>query len=159
VRERRVSEYLKIGVRFIESARRRSHMYRILAAVGTDEERALEQADAIADLPHSDSDVAVTLFHDFTDNPEGASVHRVAAVRRAADRLEDAGVAVEYAESSGDAAEAILETAAEIDADLLCLAPRERTPTGKVLFGSVTQQVILNSTRPTLVVGAGRAGE
>ncbi|WP_132059035.1 universal stress protein [Halorussus amylolyticus] len=130
-------------------------MYRILAAIGDDEDRALEQADAIADLPDSDSEVSVTLFHDFTDNPAGASVHQVAAVRRAAERLEADGIEVHYAESSGPAAETILETAAEIDADLLCLAPRKRTPTGKALFGSVTQQVLLDTNRPVLVCGAG----
>lgn len=131
-------------------------MCQILATIGTDEDRALEQAEAIADLPQSDSDVTVTLIHDFaSDNPEGASVHQVAAVRRAKEHLDAVGVEVNYAESSGDATETILETADEIDADLLCLAPRERTPTGKVLFGSVTQQVILNSARPTLVVGTG----
>jgi nucleotide-binding universal stress UspA family protein len=134
-------------------------MYQILAAIGTDEDRALEQARAITDLPRN-GDVSVTLFHDFDGgNPEGASVHQVAAVRRAAEHLEDAGIDVEYAESSGDAARAILDTAAEMDADLLCLAPRGRTPAGKALFGSVTQQVILEGDRPTLVVGAGRANE
>lgn len=133
-------------------------MYRILAAIGTDEERALEQATAIADLP-STEDVTVTLFHDFTDNTEGASVHQVAAVRRAAERLEEAGIEVEYAESSGNAAKAILDTAAELDADLLCLAPQGRSPAGKALFGSVTQQVLLEADRPTLVIGAGQVGD
>ncbi|WP_115864628.1 universal stress protein [Halorussus litoreus] len=133
-------------------------MYRILAAIGTDEERALEQARAIADLPKGE-EIEVKLFHDFTDNPSGASVHQVAAVRRAAEHLEDAGIEVGYAESSGDATEAIIETAEELDADLLCLAPRGRSPTGKALFGSVTQQVLLESDRPVLVIGAGQAGE
>ncbi|NHN60810.1 MULTISPECIES: universal stress protein [Halorussus] len=134
-------------------------MYRILAAIGTDEDRALEQAKAIAGLPR-DGDVSVTLFHDFDDtNPQGASVHQVAAVRRAAEYLEDEGIEVTYAESSGDAAEAILDTADETDADLLCLAPRGRTPAGKALFGSVTQQVLLEGSRPTLVVGAGQFSE
>ncbi|WP_135854839.1 universal stress protein [Halorussus salinus] len=134
-------------------------MYQILAAIGTDEDRALEQAETILDLPRN-GDVSVTLFHDFADgNPEGASVHQVGAVRRAAERLEEAGIEVGYAESSGDAAETILRTADEMDADLLCLAPRGRTPTGKALFGSVTQQVLLEGDRPVLVVGAGEAGE
>ncbi|WP_276299407.1 universal stress protein [Halorussus lipolyticus] len=134
-------------------------MYRILAAIGTDEERAVEQARAIADLPRN-GDVAVTLFHDFADdNPEGASVQQVAAVRRAAELLEDEDIEVDYAESSGDAVRAVLETADDIGADLLCLAPRKRSPTGKAIFGSVTQQVILEADRPVLVVGADGAGE
>ena len=133
-------------------------MYRILAAIGSDEDRALEQGKAIANLPR-DEDVSVTLFHDFTENTEGASVHQVASVRRAAEYLEDAGIEVEYAESSGDAAQAILRRAEEMDADLLSLAPRGRTPTGKAIFGSVTQQVVLNATRPSLVIGAGQLNE
>ena len=134
-------------------------MYRILAAIGTDENRALEQARAIADLPRDD-EVSVTLFHDFADeNPEGASVHQVAAVRRAAEYLEDEGIEIGYAESSGDAVRTVLETAEETDTDLLCLAPRKRTPTGKALFGSVTQQVILEGDRPVLVVGRGNTVE
>lgn len=134
-------------------------MYRILAAIGTDEDRALEQAKAIADLPR-DEDVSVTLFHDFAEeNPQGASVHQIAAVRRAAEYLEDEDIEIGYAESSGDAAETVLETADDMDADLLCLAPRKRTPTGKALFGSVTQQVILEGDRPVLVVGSEGARE
>jgi nucleotide-binding universal stress UspA family protein len=134
-------------------------MYHILAAIGTDESRALEQAKAIADLPQDD-EVSVTLFHDFAEeNPEGASVHQVAAVRRAAEYLEDEGIEIGYAESSGDAVRTVLETADQTDADLLCLAPRKRTPTGKALFGSVTQQVILEGDRPVLVVGAENEAE
>ncbi|WP_134668463.1 universal stress protein [Halorussus marinus] len=132
-------------------------MYRVLAAIGDDEERAIEQARAIADLPRDPAAMAVTLFHDFTDNTEGASVHQVAAVRRAAEHLEDAGIEIEYAESSGPAAEEILEAAADLDADLVSLAPRGRTPAGKALFGSVTQQVLLETDRPVLVCGAGTA--
>jgi nucleotide-binding universal stress UspA family protein len=109
-------------------------------------------------LPRN-GDVSVTLFHDFADaNPQGASVQQVAAVRRAAERLEADGIELDYAESSGVAARNVLRNADELDADLLCLAPRERTPAGKTLFGSVTQQVILESDRPVLVVGAGDAG-
>jgi len=134
-------------------------MSRVLAAIGEDEERAVEQAAAIADLPRDASDVAVTLFHDFTDNTRGTSVHQVASVRRAAERLEAAGVEIEYAESSGPAAEEILDAADELDADPVSLAPRGRTPTGKALFGSVTQQVLLETDRPVLVSGAGTASD
>lgn len=44
-------------------------------------------------------------------------------------------------------------------ADLVSLAPRGRTPTGKALFGSVTQQVLLETDRPVLVSGAGTASD
>ena len=65
-------------------------------------------------------------------------------------------MAVDLAESSGDPADAIISTADELDADMIVLAARKRTPTGKVLFGSVTQAVLLGTDRPVLVCGEGK---
>jgi nucleotide-binding universal stress UspA family protein len=128
-------------------------MYHIVMAVDKNEERAVAEADAVLGLPRDPSDVHVTILHDFTDNPSGASVTQVSSVRRAQDKLEDAGVEVDLTESSGDPAEAIISTADELDADMIVLAARKRTPTGKVLFGSVTQAVLLGTERPVLVCG------
>jgi nucleotide-binding universal stress UspA family protein len=125
-------------------------MYEVLLAIDDSEERALAQAETVADLPGRD-EIRAVLFHDFTDNPSGASVTQIGAVRRAADILEDADVEVAYEESSGDPSETILEAARDRDADCICIAGRTRTPTGKVLFGSVTQAVILGADRPVLV--------
>lgn len=127
-------------------------MYEVLLAIDTDEERALAQAEAVADLPGHD-ELRAVLFHDFTDNPAGASVTQLGSVRRAADHLTDAGIEVAYEESSGDPAETIVETARSRDSDCICVAGRKRTPTGKVLFGSVTQAVVLSADRPVLVAG------
>lgn len=131
-------------------------MYHIVMAVDKSEERAVSEADAVLGLPRDPSDIHVTILHDFTDNPSGASVTQVSSVRRAQDKLEDAGVDVELTESSGDPAEAIISTADELDADMIVLAARKRTPTGKVLFGSVTQAVLLGTDRPVLVCGEGK---
>lgn len=131
-------------------------MYHIVMAVDKSEERAVSEADAVLGLPREPSDVHVTILHDFTDNPSGASVTQVSSVRRAQDKLEDAGVEVDLTESSGDPAEAIISTADELDADMIVLAARKRTPTGKVLFGSVTQAVLLGTDRPVLVCGEGK---
>lgn len=127
-------------------------MYEVLLAIDTDEERAVAQAEAVADLPGRD-EIRAVLFHDFVDNPSGASVTQIGAVRRAADVLEDAGVEVAYEESSGDPTKSIVETARDRDVNCICVAGRKRTPAGKVLFGSVTQAVILSAERPVLVAG------
>jgi nucleotide-binding universal stress UspA family protein len=74
-------------------------------------------------------------------------------VRHATDFLEERGVDVEVAESSGDPADQLLEVAEEEDANLIVVAGRKRSPTGKALFGSVTQTVILNANRPVMVAG------
>ncbi len=126
-------------------------MYEVILGIDNSEERALAQAETVADLPNAAETVHVTLLHDFTENPTGASVHQVASVRRAREYLEDAGVAVTLAESSGDPAAEILRIADQEDADLVCLAGRKRSPAGKAVFGSVTQEVILNANRPVLV--------
>ncbi|MDT3437026.1 universal stress protein [Haloarcula sp. 1CSR25-25] len=126
-------------------------MYEIVAGVDKSEARGTAIAEAITEIPMDASQVRVTLLHDFEENPEGASVDQVASVRRAREVLEDAGVEVTLEESSGEPADAILRLADEQDAEMIVVAGRKRTPTGKVLFGSVTQSVILGTDRSVLV--------
>lgn len=126
-------------------------MYDIVVGVDTDEDRAEAQAREILAMPLDPADIRVTIVHSFGENPSGASVSQVRAVRRTRDLLEEADVQVELEESSGDPAVAILEFADEIGADLIVVAGRKRTPTGKVLFGSVTQGVILETDRAVMV--------
>jgi nucleotide-binding universal stress UspA family protein len=128
-------------------------MYTVVAGVDESIERGQSIATTISGMPIDVSEVTVILLHDFADNPEGASVGQVASVRRASNILEDAGFEVELAESSGDPAEEILSLADEEDADQIVVAGRKRNPTGKVLFGSVTQDVVLGTDRPVLVCG------
>jgi nucleotide-binding universal stress UspA family protein len=129
--------------------------YEILVAVDTDETRAERQADIVSDLPDGSRDVHVTVFHVFTKNPEGASVGQLESARLVRDRLEAEGLRVTLDESSGDPVEEIVDKADEIDANRICVAGRKRTPTGKVLFGSVAQGVILDADRPVLVCSVG----
>ena len=128
-------------------------MYHVVIGVDDNEERAMACARAVADLPGETSEKRVTVIHSFTDNPSGASASQLASVRHATDFLEEHGVDVEVAESSGDPADQLLEVAEEEDANLIVVAGRKRSPTGKALFGSVTQTVILNANRPVMVAG------
>lgn len=127
-------------------------MYEVLLAVDDSEERAVRQARAVADLPGGE-EVHVTLLHSFTDNPTGASAGQVASVRRAMEILDEAGVETDVYEDSGDPTEAILDTASEVGANVICVGGRRRSPAGKALFGSVAQSVILGADRPVLVTG------
>jgi nucleotide-binding universal stress UspA family protein len=125
-------------------------MYHVLIPVDQSEERATAQAEAVADLPAADSEVSVTVLHIFQENPSGASVNQVGSVRRATEILEAAGVEYALDEESGTPSEEIVERANELDVDCICVAGRKRSPTGKALFGSVSQNVILDSDRPVL---------
>lgn len=59
---------------------------------------------------------------------------------------------VEYAGLVGDAADEILEYAAEQNTRYIVVGPRKKSPTGKVLFGSVSQKILLNADHPIVVI-------
>lgn len=109
------------------------------------------QVDAIMDLPERD-ELKIVVFHDFVENPEGASVTQVGSVKRAVERLENESITYTLEEASGTPKETILATAEEVEANVICVGARRRTPTGKAMFGSVTQAVVLNADRPVMVV-------
>ncbi|MBP2249757.1 nucleotide-binding universal stress UspA family protein [Halarchaeum solikamskense] len=125
-------------------------MYEILVPLD-DPDRADKQIESILDMPLQMDEVRVTLLHVFTDNPEGASVGQIESVHEAQDLLDDAGVETNLIERSGDPSTEIVEAARGLDADLIALAGRSRSPTGKAVFGSTTQRVILEAERPVVV--------
>jgi len=51
----------------------------------------------------------------------------------------------------GDPGEEILRLAEDVDARYIVIGGRKRTPAGKVLFGSMTQRVILDTDRPVVI--------
>jgi nucleotide-binding universal stress UspA family protein len=129
-------------------------MYTFLLGIDDDESRAMAQAETLAGLPLADETARAVLVHSFEEKTKGSTVEQVKSVRVARERLEEAGIDVVVEGYGGDAARAIQNVAAEHDADQIVLAGRKRTPAGKVLFGSVTQSVILDSERPVLVCSA-----
>ncbi|MFC6890340.1 universal stress protein [Halorubrum trueperi] len=130
-------------------------MYDVLIGIDNAEDgRALAQAEAIADLPIEPGQVTAHLCHVFRENPEGASVHQLASVRRARKTLEEAGVNCVHYEASGRPADELLSAAKEVGAEAICVSGRKRRPTGKAVFGSVTQDVILGADVPVLAVPA-----
>ncbi|PAU83199.1 universal stress protein UspA [Halorubrum salipaludis] len=133
-------------------------MYDVLVGIDNAEDsRAVAQAEAIADIPTEEGAVTAHLCHVFQENPEGASVHQISAVRRAREALEDAGIDCVHYEASGEPADELLAAAADVDADAICVSGRKRRPTGKAVFGSVTQDVILGTDRPVFAVPAPRS--
>jgi nucleotide-binding universal stress UspA family protein len=53
---------------------------------------------------------------------------------------------------TGDPADEIIATADSVNPRYVVIGSRKRSPTGKALFGSVSQSVILNSDWPTVTV-------
>jgi|AntRauMinimDraft_4_1070384.scaffolds.fasta_scaffold00090_6 nucleotide-binding universal stress UspA family protein len=132
-------------------------MYRILLPVDNEADRARDQAAFVADLPAAADDVSVVVTHTLTDEEADAPgdqrrVDQVETVKLVRDYLGERGIAVELAEARHPPADGILEIAAEFDVDHIAMGSRKRSPAGKVVFGSVAQQVLLEADVPVTVV-------
>lgn len=135
-------------------------MYRMLVPIDDNVERGQTQARYVAGLPLDNDEVKIVLTHVIEgvgeDVPKAMRTPgRVDAVRRAQERLEDEGLDVAVREASGPPTEGITELAEEIDADEIVMGGRKRSPAGKVLFGSVTQSILLDADLPVVVTGGG----
>ena len=58
-----------------------------------------------------------------------------------------------HVESSEETAEAIVQTAAELDADVIAIATHGRSGLGRMLLGSVAEAVVRIATIPVVLVG------
>lgn len=125
-------------------------MYQVLVAVDENRERALTQVEAVSEIPEAADNIEAVLLHVFTDNPEGVSIHQIPAIRRAKESLEEAGIDVSMVEASGNPSEEIRKHAREMDVDLISVAGRGKSPAGKALLGSISQDVLLDTDRPVL---------
>lgn len=90
-----------------------------------------------------------------------ASTRSTAAVERAQDYLERvaaqlglSGIETSCVVREGSAPRQILDAAAECDADVIAMATRSRNGLNKLVFGSVAEAVLHESTLPVLLVRA-----
>lgn len=139
-------------------------MYRVLVPVDESERRADVVTQVVTSLPNAAEDVeavVLNVFEEFEVSGEGEAVNSEDvydeesfpdSVHRVVDALETAGIAVTERREHGDPADRIVEVADDIDADTIVMTGRKRSPTGKVLFGSVVQSVMLSADRPVTVM-------
>jgi nucleotide-binding universal stress UspA family protein len=67
--------------------------------------------------------------------------------------LEEAGLSYDVRQSVGaDVGDQVLAVAVEVDAALIVLGLRRRTPVGKLIMGSVAQRILLGAHCPVLAV-------
>lgn len=92
---------------------------------------------------------------DFTDPNEAAPmdvVGRLSTVRDIGDRLDEAGIDYTLASRIGEHGDRIVDIANDESADLVVVGGRKRSPTGKAVFGSTAQHVMLESPAPVTFV-------
>jgi nucleotide-binding universal stress UspA family protein len=126
--------------------------------------RALGHAMAEAGLRHTDLVVLTA-----PSRPDGDPVTRLPEVPvphfggpPAADGAADGSVAtaehpavavhLRNAVKPDHLADELLDLAGELDAELIVIGLRRRSPVGKLLLGSAAQHILLNSTVPVLAV-------
>jgi nucleotide-binding universal stress UspA family protein len=74
-------------------------------------------------------------------------------IRDIEERLANCGVAYELSQPVGvDTADELLKAMEHDDAELLVIGIRHRSPVGKLLLGSVSQQLLLECPKPVLAV-------
>lgn len=79
---------------------------------------------------------------------------RHATVRELVSKFEDEDISYEIRGPVGDHGEKLVELAGEVDADRLVVGGRKRSPAGKAVFGSLAQEVMLESPCPVTFVRA-----
>lgn len=142
----------------------------ILLAVGqSDERRVGALVDAVAEVA-SPTGAEVVLAHVFEDEEfervrerlsDGAKdtpltpdqvALRHATVRDLVEAFEAHGIGPEIRGAVGDRADEIVSLAADYGADRVVIGGRRRSPTGKAVFGSTAQAVLLSAPCPATFV-------
>lgn len=140
----------------------------VLVAVGpNDGERAGRLAETTVKLAGDEG--AVDLFHVFAAEdadqlasmldidprePEQLSVavSRNEAVDAVAEGLRAAGVRPTFRGAFGEPGEEVVDATERTAPDFVVVGGRKRSPTGKALFGSTAQQVLLSAPAPVVFV-------
>ena len=141
----------------------------ILLAVGPgDARRTDELAVAVVEVAKP-ADATVVLGHVFTDSEYEAVLERLdfdpddendpdeVAMRHATIRdlrkpFDAAAVDYEIRGAVGDHGESIVDLASDVGADRVLVGGRKRSPTGKAVFGSTAQEVLLSAPCPVTFV-------
>jgi nucleotide-binding universal stress UspA family protein len=142
---------------------------RVLLAVGAgDADRTDRLAQVTTDIA-APADATVVLGHAFTEEgfeEASADLHfddadetaaatvasRLSSIRALRRRFEDADVDVRLDARIGDPGNSIVALATDVDADLVVVSGRKRSPTGKAMFGSTAQTVLLEAPCPVTFV-------
>lgn len=138
----------------------------VIAAIGTDlQERVVREASALSEAFDDELHVVRALerkeYSDEESADEETTILNVsrpeAEIREYAEQsaAEAAdGIAGEYEAVGmvGNPARKLIRYADDQDARYVVIAGRKRTAVGKVLFGSVTQSVLLNATCPVVTI-------
>lgn len=137
-------------------------MYTVVVAVTAD--RGLEAARYVTTLAEDDREVeavVVNVFEEFDVTGEGGTVRSddffedadlPPIVEEVVSHLETHDVGVTVRHEHGNPVTEIRRVADDVDANTIAVESRKRSPTGKAIFGSTAQQLVLEADRPVVVL-------
>jgi nucleotide-binding universal stress UspA family protein len=112
-------------------------------------------AQAVREAQSRGTGVAVLHVVDSSIDPDRHEAYRLGVsdeIERVVGENPSVPWRLHLAPAGGDVAETLLGLLKDIDADLLVVGARRRSPVGKALLGSVAQTLILEADLPVLVV-------
>ena len=111
-------------------------------------------AASIAEAKLRRADLVVVNSHRAQPGDTGAQDRLQSELEDIRVRVEEAGINVDVRrpETGLEASEDLLNVAEEVDADLVVIGLRRRTPVGKLILGSNAQRVLLDAHCPVLAV-------
>jgi nucleotide-binding universal stress UspA family protein len=112
-------------------------------AAGLAEAQRRQEALVVLNSPRENSPMSPALA-------DGSAIERLRSQAAAA------GVDLEVRQDpySGELADTVVRTAQEIDASVVVIGVRHRSPVGKLIMGSTSQRILLEADRPVLAVKA-----
>ena len=132
-------------------------MYQVLIPVDDDENRALNQARYVANLPDAESAVEATVLAvvppSSLDTVDDVTFEEFAPAVGAAEQLESQGVEVNRRVGDGGVAAEIVRIADDLDSDEIVMGGRKRSGLAPVLLGSTVRDVFVSTDRPVTITG------
>ena len=143
----------------------------LVAVAGDDEDRVEPFANVVETLGDA-TDVEVHLVHVYSeddiekieemydiDSREsrhlGTAAEHNTAVRELLDELEGRGFDPVTHGAVGETGPEVTDLAGSLDVDFAVVGGRRRSPAGKALFGSTSQNILLNAPCPVIYTGPG----
>jgi nucleotide-binding universal stress UspA family protein len=141
----------------------------LVAVAGDDESRVEKYVETIETLG-GENELAVNILHVYSEDDTerieemydidsrekhqlGNAAKHNTAVHTLIEELHERDIDFTTYGAIGDAGTEVVEMARELDVDFVLIGGRKRSPTGKALFGSTAQDILLNASMPVISCG------